>query len=179
MRPVIFLGGFVQKVYKVLFGRVELQSSIEAEEQLAQRIRREIPFLFDEYEGRIVPDVTVKHPRPFDYASVIVATDEMLFRFFQGCDELRIWVAAPRAPTEWNDIFQVLVALDEKNPPKWILFWSDATSLLRPRIDKLSEAFSEQRYPAMKDRLLKLRAHERAVIREQEIELSRRLYPDK
>jgi hypothetical protein len=180
MRPVIILGKLAGKVYTVLFGRWELRSSIEAEAQLAREIRRDVPFLFHEYAGRIIPDPTVKHPQPFDFASVVVATDELLFRFFQGRGELGIWVTAPRAPTDWNNIFQVFAALDEDFAgPKWILFWSDVTRLLRPRMEKLKEAFAEENYAALEQRLSKLRAHEKAVIRECEIELNRRLYPDK
>jgi len=146
---------------------------------MAKEIRRDIPFLFDEYAGRIIPDVSVKNPKP--YESVIVAVDELLFRFVQGHGDLSLYVTSRRAPTDWNDIYLVFVALDEENPPpsKWILFWSDVTRLLRPRMDRLREAFSEQEYPAMRQQLSKLRAHEHAAIREQEIELNRRLYPDK
>jgi hypothetical protein len=179
MRPVVLLGRFLQKIHRVLFVRRQLQWSIQADAQLARAIRRDVPFLFEEYAGKIVSDSSAQHPRP--YQSAIVATDELLFRFVQGHGDLSLYVTSCRAPTDWNDIYLVLVALDEENrpPSRWILSWSDVTRLLRPHIDRLREAFSEQEYPATRERLSRLRARERAVIREQEIELNRRLYPDK
>jgi hypothetical protein len=182
MRPVVLIGSTLEKLHKLLFGRRLVRLSIEDEEQLALDVRSELPFLFSEYGGKIIPDATVKYPRPFDYASVIVAVDGLLIRFFRGREELRVWVTPKSAPNDWDElplVLRMVVDASEWAEPKPFLFLQDVARALKTRMVCLIEAFSEERYPDLKKRLSDMHKHERAVIRQWETETNRRLYPDR
>jgi hypothetical protein len=177
-RVLIFVAG---NIYRLLFGRLELRSSIQREKQLALEIQRDLSFLFDEHSATIVPDERVKHPRPFDYAMVNVALDSFFLRFIRGRGELRVEVAPRRDPRNWSDLFTVLGMVDaqEQSGSKSLLSLEDAARVLKPRVDRLRAAFSDERYAEMERQLLNEHQYDRAVIRQWETEINRRLYPDR
>jgi hypothetical protein len=102
MKPIVLLGSGLNKLNKILFGRYQVNRSKKDEDQLAQEIQADVPFLFSEHGGRVVPDETVRYPRPFDYASVIVEVYDLRFRFFRGRGDLRVQVAPKHAPNDWR-----------------------------------------------------------------------------
>jgi hypothetical protein len=136
--------------------------------------------LFNEYNGTIVPDGTIKYPRPFDYTSVVVSLEDMLFRFFRGRGELRVWVAPKIEPNDWEDLSLVLDAIAPESTPRHsIIFLEDAGRLLRGYMDLLRHALSPSQYPELKGRLDEIRKYERVVAKQWETEINRRLYPDR
>ena len=181
MRPIVLIGSILRKLDKLLLGRFHIRSSKEMEYRFAQEIQREMSFLFDEHGGVIVPDETIKYPRPFDYASVVVALDDSRFRFFRGRGDLRAWVAPKYAPSDWEDLPLVLSLLDdsERSESRPFLFWNDLARVLRPRMARLKEALSESNYSELRVRLSDVRERERAITRQWEKEINRGLYPDR
>jgi hypothetical protein len=180
MRPLVMVGSALGKVDELLFGRYHIRSSKKREHQFAQEIRRDLPFLFNEESGATVPDNTVKHPRPFDFASVTVDLDDLRFRFFRGRGDLRAWVAPQHAPNDWEELPLVLRVLDA---PEWVeskpfLFWDDLARVLKPRMAHLREALSVARYPELMVSLSDVHKQEQSVIRQWETETNRRLDPD-
>ncbi len=168
-------------IYRLLFGRLDVRASRQRESQLALEIQRDLSFLFNEHGAKVIQDASVRYPRPFDYAIVNVALDSLFLRFIRGRGELRVQVAPRRDPHNWSELPVVLGVVDaqERFEPK--LPWSlgEVAGVLEPRLSRLRQAFSDEGYPTMDRELTKERDHERAVIRQWEIEINRRLYPDK
>ena len=82
---------------------------------MAPEIQGDLAFLFSEYSAVVVPidtvepvDVTTRHPRPFDWAFVIVALDDVVFKFFGGSHDLCVWVASKRDLEKWGELPLVL-----------------------------------------------------------------------
>jgi hypothetical protein len=72
-----------------------------------------------------------------------------------------------------------LIDPSDRFEPKSLLFWSDVAGALRPRMERLRKTFSEAgNYAELKKRLSDVHEFERAVIRQSETEINRKLYPD-
>jgi hypothetical protein len=173
-RPVVSVGKLVGKIFRTLFGHRDVQLSKTREENLAKEISSEMPFLFDRYRGKVVPDESVKYPRPFDYASVVVAVDDLRLRFFRGRGDLRVHVAQKEAPSEWYEL-HVLLSVIEGRAISEPLLLIDVARLLESRLTNLEEAFSKTNYPELRRRLSNVDEDERAAIRQWETDVNRRL----
>jgi hypothetical protein len=172
MRPILLpLFWVMEKTYDLLFGRSDPRSSKAQEEQLAQEVRENLPFLFDHYGGRIESDETLKHPRPFDYAVAIVSLDALSFRFFRGRGEFRVQVASNDTPRSWEDLPLVLGMIDPGFEQKEFSSFLEVEVALKPRMERLQVAFSEDRQADLRQRLSDVHDHQRAVIRQWETEI--------
>lgn len=178
-RPLVLVGRLVSKTYSFFFGRFEVRSSQKAEDQFRVDIRENLPFLFHDYGGTILPDKTIKHPRPFDYAVVIVALDDLCLRFIRGRGEFRVQVTSKDIPDTWEDIPLVLNMIDSEFDQRELSSFSDVVAALKPRMKILKEAFAADRFSDLHRRLSDVHDHEHAVIRQWETEINRRLHPDK
>jgi hypothetical protein len=178
LRPILApMFWVLERGYKILFGRRDVRLSMEEEERLASEIRTALSFLFDEQGGKIVRDYAVQYPTPFDYAFVIVVLDDLRFRFFRGRGELRAYVASGRTPGAWEELPLVLSIIDAGFERRDFSSFSDVAAALKPRMQLLKQAFSEARNPELQQQLSDVHGHERAVIRQWETEINRRLYP--
>jgi len=166
MKPILVpIFWALGKAYNVLFGPSDLRSSHSSEEQLRQKIRENLSFLFDEYGARIESDQTLPHARPFDYAVVITSIQGLAFRFIRGRGEFTVQVSPTRIPLVWEDLTLVLNIIDPAFQQRD--FSSFAASL--------REAFSAGE-SELQRRLSDAHIHERVVIRQRENEINRRLY---
>jgi hypothetical protein len=85
VRPPVGVIGFVGgKIYDLFFLKGEIERSGKRDAEFESEVRRSLPFLFDEYGGRIVPDEKAEYPRPFDYALAFVFLEDLRFCFFSG-----------------------------------------------------------------------------------------------
>src|SRR5689334_4801014 len=103
-KPVVLMGSSVDKIYEFFYRDRGIQGSKENAERFAFEIRLKLDFLFRQYAGSVIPNENASYPQPFDYAFVTVATDELVFRFFRGREELRSWVASKRDLTCWGEL---------------------------------------------------------------------------
>ena len=174
LKPVVLAGNLLGMGWRVLFAGRDLKLSRTREEDFAKEIRAQVPFLFEKYQGSVVLDETVKHPRPFDYASVVVAVDNFLVRFFRGRGELRVHVAQNRAPFDWYELHVVLSVIESKTISE-PLFWTDIARLLELHMSSLKDAFSQSNYPELQQQLSQANEQERAAIAQWETETNRRL----
>jgi len=180
MTPVLVpLFWIMDKAYKVCFGRAELRMSKEAEEKLGHEVLSDLPFLFDDYGGRLCSDETVKHPRPFDYAVVLVALDSLSLRFIRGRGEFQVQMAARQTPEAWEDLATTLAIVDERFESRFFSSVTDVAAALEPRMPRLQGALSADQYPELQKKLANARNYDRAVIRQWETEINRRLFPDR
>ena len=105
-------------------------------------------------EGQLVSSRRVA-VLPFDYASVEVLRENVLFIITRGRGELNVSVAPRHVPTESCELGSVIAALELRHLSERDLVSDLArvAGLLRPRLQALNAAFSEEEYPHIKKRL--------------------------
>jgi len=185
LRPFVLIGVGIEKVYNFAFWKSNVRLSMENEKRLACDIAQSIPFLFREYAGVFVPidsieepvPKSLQHPRPFDYAVVVVAVEDLLFRFIRGRGDIGVQVTKQCDPTNWGELQWVLSMVDGPDlfEPRDFSSLEDIANLLKPRMARIKELFSVDRYPDTKHALSDMRSHERAVARQLASEISRTL----
>ncbi len=136
-----------------------------------------MPFLFDEYDARIIPDQRVLFPPGFDYAIITLEIGDLLFRFICGRGDLDIEVASKNTPQEWHDVLLVIRAIEDPDDMRStsFIFLRDAAVVLRKKIPLIQEAFSAPRFTEIKQHLANHAKSARAVAKQLENEINRRL----
>jgi len=172
-KPVVLAGNLLGKGLRVMFAGRDLELSRTREEELEKEIRVQLPFLFEKYQGSVLLDETVKHPQPFDFASVVVSADNLLIRFFRGRGDLRVHLAQNRAPVDWYELHVVLSVIENRTISE-PLFWTDIARLLELNMSGLKNAFSQSNYPELHRQLSKVRELDRAAISRWETETNHR-----
>lgn len=179
VRPPLMALGFIAKaVYSLFFGRADKRLAQKNQEILAASVKAELPFLFNEYGGVIIPNQGVPFPPGFDYAIVTVEVGDTLFRFIRGRGDLDVRVAAKSDVTDWHDVTLVISAIEvpEDMKRKSFLSLSDFAPLLRRNMSRLIEAFSSAQYAETRQHLAKFDTYERIVTKQTQTEINRRLY---
>ena len=143
LRSVVLAASGAGKVYKLLFGRYDVRLSKGHEDQLANDLQRDLPFLFVQYGGKVGRGETGKYPRAFDYAVVIVDLDNLLFRFVRGRGDLEVQVAPKSAPENWQSLQYVLgkVEVSESFERMHFLDLEEVARALEPGMGRLREHF--------------------------------------
>jgi hypothetical protein len=152
--PVVLgIGFFFKVVYVVFFGWwLDPRLQRRANQSLLNDVRENLSFLFPNGHA-------VEHPRirvlPFDYASVEVAWENLLLSFTRGREEVNVLVAPSHAPNMSYQLGPAIAALENRHYSEHDAVNSlhDAAGLLEPRLEALNVAFSEQSFPAMKQKL--------------------------
>ena len=179
MKPILVpLFWVLDKTYELFFARGDLRMSKEAEEQLGREIQSKLPFLFSDYGGQLCP-YALEKARPFDYAVTKVVFRDFSLSFTRGRGDFQVRVAPNHAPRAWEELPIILSIIDEGFERREFKSFSDLETALKPRMKRLQEALSTNRYPELLPRLANVHDHDRAIIRQWETEINRRLYPDK
>jgi hypothetical protein len=115
--------------------------------QLEGDIRKDYPWLFQEYQAFVLPAKPYK--QVLDYANVTVAVGELLFQFTRGRDEFRVSIAPAREPDDWYQLGEAIdlasdigVASDGAENHTM----SDFERLFRANIEGLKVLFSQREY---------------------------------
>ncbi len=118
---------------------------------------------------------------PFDYAIVRIIFGNVVFCFTRGRDELNVSLSPRHAPNHTHLLPVVISALDSKDvtEQRRVSYLSEVAELLRPRLDAVNQAFSEQAYPDFQKKLASEEQTLRTLTRQAEWELNKRLYPFK
>lgn len=148
IRPPVLLVGFVVKtIYQAIFGWwLDPWLQRKANQSLIEDVRANLPFLFP--NGSVV-----EHPRirvlPFDYASVEIIWENLLFSFTRGREETNVVVAPRHAPNMSYELGPVIAALENRrySDRQAISDLRDAAKLLQPHLQALNAAFSGCSYP--------------------------------
>ena len=108
--------------------------------------------LYSLYTGGV--PIREKNPKilPFDYASVRLIFKNISFCFTRGRGELNVTLAPSIAPTDSHEFAVVIAALDSRHI-KPVNNFAEIASILRPRLDALNQAFSENCYPDFEKKL--------------------------
>ena len=156
VRPIVLLLVFVTKIiYRVLFGWwLDRWLQRKQNRSLLDDIRRTLHFLFP--DGHVV-----QHPQirvlPFDYASAEINWENLLFSFTRGREEVSVLVAPRHAPNLSYELGPLVAAVENRQYSELDVIGSltDVANLLRPRLELLNAAFSEQEFPRTRERLWK------------------------
>ena len=179
MKPILVpLFWIMEKAYDFLFAASDLRMSVELQQRFETDVQRELPFLFSDYGGRLTP-YELKKARPFDYAVARVALREFRLQFTRGRGECRAHIAPAHAPEELDDLSIVLSLIDETFQRRDFKSLADFRPVLEPRMSLLQDAMAVDRYSELVPQIENAHEHDRAIIRQWETEINRRLYPDK
>jgi hypothetical protein len=151
----VFLGvGFIVKmVYHIALGWwLEPRLQRKANRELLDDVHANLPFLASQAQMDSPGPITVL---PFDYASVEIPWENLLFTISRGREELNISVAPRHAPHQSYELGPVIAALDGRHFSQRDLVkdLAGAATLLHPRLQALNAAFSVQEFPRIKERL--------------------------
>jgi hypothetical protein len=139
-------------VYKILFGWW-LSGLLErsSEKQLKEDVKRDLSFLFSEFDGRFVPN------RQGEDRGKVVMVETSTLNFWLGWDRGEHFIsAAPLyAREQLQDLIQLILAIDAKHPieslsdvPRkpFFLGLADLGQLLRSRFTQIEGSFSKEHY---------------------------------
>jgi hypothetical protein len=122
-----------------------------------------------------------QHPQilPFDYASIRIIFQNIIFCITRGRGEINVTLSPAQAPKETYELAIVMAALEsgDVREQKPVQYLSDVGDLLRPRLEALNKAFSQQSYPDFRVKLIEGKQTVRVLTRQLEWELTKRLYP--
>jgi hypothetical protein len=147
--------------------------------KLEASIKQEMTFLFHNFDGYIVSNCY--YPYSFGNAIVIVEAKNILLRVVRDRGDIRLDIAPHHHPDDWHDLSLVISALNTPDEIRRMAFYdlSEAAKVLKPNINHLQEAFSDNQYPRLQVHLLEIDKYEDAITRQWETEINRRLYPDR
>jgi hypothetical protein len=177
--PARALGFLLSVLYSLLF-RWWLDKLMvkKGNEKFAEEIRETLPFLFSAYGAQVIPND--REPRAsFDFAYVTVSMSGLILRFCRGLGTTSIDVSSLRNPEQSHDLSSVLNSIDSEVKRQSYSGLLEVEPLLRSHMKEVIEAFSERKYDEVNRRLSDVYSHDRAVTRQWETEINRRLYPDR
>lgn len=103
--PVLAIGFVISIIYAGLLGWwLDKLVAKRSDERLANDVRQNLAFLFNENCGQIVPCNDYQIPRAFDLALVTVATQDFWIRFARVSGEFNVEVGSTQAPHRWEDL---------------------------------------------------------------------------
>jgi hypothetical protein len=118
---------------------------------LLDDLQRDLYFLVSEAKTIKLPPAVI----PFDYAEVEILWRNVFFSFTRGRGEINVSVAPRHARNVRSQLGPTIAALEGRNfSAKGVVDdLADAAALLRPRMDLLNAAFSEQQYSRTRERV--------------------------
>jgi len=177
LRPPLLALAFIFKtIHKVCFAWwLDPWLQRRQNQSLCDDVQANLYFLYS--GGQLIHE---KHPKilPFDYAMVRIIFGNIVFCFTRGRDELNVSLSPRHAPNDTHLLSVVIAVLDSKDvtEQREVCYLSELAELLRPRLDALNHAFSEQSYPDFQKRFASEKQTLRTLTREAEWELNKRLY---
>jgi hypothetical protein len=179
VRPPLMVIMFVlESTYALLFGWWLNKGIARANQhRLRKDIQDELWFLFSEYGARIVPNDPMRFPPPLDYAVVTLVANDLNFKFVRGRGDLDVYVGPDRLPRFRHELSLVLSQLDVAGVPmrQPLYRLANVQRILRPYMDLLRDAFSEDKYPELERRLSHVYENDRLVTRQVEAGINTRL----
>lgn len=175
--PLLVVGFILRPIYGLLFSRYDKKLARRNYEVLAKDIQDDLPFVFGELAGYILPDKSQRFPRYFDYAVVTVETSVFELKFTRGRGELTVQVAPKFSPDGWHELSTILFVIDIPGVKRGsIATLRQAGDLIRQNMNAISSAMSENKYPEIKAQLVDLSMRDRIVAKQLETEINRKIY---
>ncbi|HLY99966.1 MAG TPA: hypothetical protein VKT33_12980 [Candidatus Angelobacter sp.] len=176
--PLIVIGFVTKLLYSVFFARADRRSAIQREAAFKREIETSLPFLFSDYSAQFIPNEGFPFPPPFDYVVATVDAGAFLLRFIHGRGELDVRVAPKNTPTKWHDLSVVIGIGEERDDlrPRTFFSLAEAALALKQNLSLIQAAFSHDRYAETARTLDNFDSYQRAVAKQLENEINRRLY---
>jgi hypothetical protein len=175
--PVRALGFILWGLYWILFGWwLDKRLVKKGNEKFAAQICHVLPFLFSDYGAVIIPN-DQETTAANDFAQATVSVGGLILRFCRGLGEISIDVSSVRHAKELHDFSSVLNLIDDTvRRQSSYASLLEVQPLLRSHMKELIVAFSTESYAEINRRLSDVYAHDRAVTRQWENEINRKLY---
>ncbi|MDQ1405534.1 MAG: hypothetical protein QOG55_1163 [Acidobacteriaceae bacterium] len=162
--PILRLLGFiVQAIYGAFFSWW-LNPALDRRAE--KSIKQAAPFLFDQYEGKVVSEPRTETRGSSDH-SVCIASGNLFLRFSQWRTEnYNVRVSPTFAP---NDSYDLVDALRVGDParatevPPDINNWHHFARLLEPRFEQMQRSFNQENFADSKRKFVLLRVGELPV----------------
>jgi len=168
----------VKPIYSLVFGWLDRKMARDQQNRFANEIRMELPFLFNELGGRIIPNEGVRFPPGFDYAIVTIELRDLFFRFIRGRGDLDVYVAPGNVPKEWHDVLLVIRTMEDPDDMRHasFIFLRDVAVVLKKKMPLIQMAFSGARFSVTRAHLAKHYKYAKTVAKQLENEINRSLY---
>ena len=115
------------------------------QKQFERGLREKYSWLFEKFDGRIVPKK--KYRQILDYLAATVAVDDLLFEFVSGRGESHVNVAVSHSPNAWLEFGQAIdLARDGQLTQKPPVGMSDFQRLFEANLECLKVYFSKDEY---------------------------------
>jgi acyl carrier protein phosphodiesterase len=176
--PALAIGFVIRKTYWLFYGWWgEPRFEAKERERLAKEIQDKFGFLFEQFDAQIVPNTDIGHFAALHCPIVTVSCSDLLFRFIRWHDNHQVHVAAERVPIEWQELSELVSAIEPSEPRRGsILSFDDAAHVLKDHFNRIKEAFTQEHYPGVKQQIAQTHDYERAVAEQWEKEINRRIY---
>lgn len=132
-------------IYDLFFGWLDRRQARKNEADFAQEIAKTFPYLFSDYRGKVVPNQGVRFPLGFDYAYVTVSISPLLLRFLRGRGEFMLEAGSEFGPEHFVKCSLLVRSITDTNAEDFA-FIDDAARLLRPHMEALKNAMTEERF---------------------------------
>lgn len=154
LRP-IFLGiGFIVKLFYNIAFAWWLDPWMQRKENRAlwDDVQANFYFLTSQTEWDSSGPTAI---HPFDYASVKIPWENLLVTITRGRGDTAVTVAPRHAPADNYELGRLIAALERRHLRERDIVntLAGAANLLRPRLQQLNLAFSEQEFPRTKQLL--------------------------
>ena len=155
LTPVLLGVGFIVKmVYKIAFAWW-LDPWLQRKENHAlwDDVQANFYFLTSQAQVDFSGPTTI---HPFDYASVKIPWKNLFVTITRGRGDTTVCVAPRHSPGENYELGPLIAALERRHFSERDIVndLAGAASLLRPRLEQLSSAFSEEEFPRTKQLLV-------------------------
>lgn len=175
--PLWFCGKVLSLVCGPALAVLDRYFAHRERERLERDIRGALPFLFDEYQGTIVPTPNVPFPPGFDYAFVTVETGSLRIRFSRGRNELDVGIGSKDRQEDIYSLLLVLSLLDGIEEPNrgTVVDLQQVSSLLEATLPRLEDSLGGDTDLRLLERLKEVEANDRIAIRQAEWEIKKHL----
>jgi hypothetical protein len=151
----LFLGlGFLVKlVYNIAFAWwLDPWLQRKANRALWNDVQANFYFLTSQPQIDLSGPTTI---HPFDYASLTIPWENLLVTITRGRGDTTVCVASRHAPGDSYELGPLIAALERRHFSERDIVndLAGAATLLRPRLQELNAAFSEQEFPRTKQLL--------------------------
>src|SRR5215469_5364526 len=112
-------------------------------------LQKEFSWLFEKFNGRIVPEK--RYRQVLDYVVATVAVGDLLLKFVRGHGDFHVNVAPAHSPDDWLDFGQAIdFACDADRTQTTEIRISDFQRLFEANLERLKVYFSREEYKRSK-----------------------------